>query len=205
MKIIKHYSKNKKKILIKESPPKIASITTSSISTQYKPILPLSLPTGIVYYALQLNQNSQSNSSQAPLFFIPGDSAGHVSLPSVIAPGEALDRSEDIPTALNTVQASLPDFQRPEDIPNDNIPSCLSPETIESPKTLKSVEKMGEELRITIPNRTAPIVFPDKDSPTPLITPTGIFTPSGDVFPPLITPFSALGTPQTPTFNNPNF
>jgi len=208
--------KEQEKISIKETPKNIPAIIPSSIS--------------IVYYTLQLNQNSQNplNSNQAPLFFIPGDSTHHpISLPAsatgVVVPTPTTtaisggismtpaERTEDVPTALHiddstgspAVAASFP----PEPKSQGSIPE----DVLNSSAVLKPVEKIGEELFITIPNRTAPIVFPSsKDDhhspPTPLITPSGIFTPNGESFPPLITPFSALGTPTTPTFfNNPNF
>jgi len=218
-----------------QPPTPTASINPSAISTQYKPILPISLPTGVVYYALGSNQTQNGLSNQTPIFLIAGDSSQlqqltqlsqlpvQLQLPPVNSQPltESLNNyiqvEEDVQefTADNepppsTVSQDEDRAEAPLPLPDENevIDSEQNPQNMSkgdatepnsSPKSFKA-EKFRQELR--------PIAIPDlhlslkKDSPpTPLVN-TGPFTPGEFPF------YSALGTPQTPTFlhnDQPNF
>jgi len=217
-------------------PTPTASISPSAISTQYKPILPISLPTGVVYYALGSNQSQTGLSNQTPIFLIAGDSSqlqhltqlSQLPMQLQIPPANSQPLTESLNNNIEVeedVQESTVDNEPPpstvsqdedraeaplplpdenEVIDSEHNPANMSKgdasEPNSSPKSFKA-EKLGEELRITIPDRQ---LSQKKDSPpTPLVN-TGLFTP-GEF--PLLTPYSALGTPQTPTFlhNEPNF
>jgi len=197
--------KEQEKTPMKETPPppKISTpspplISPGFLSTQYKPILPISLPTGVLYYTLQLNPNQPTDSSNQPQFIL---------IPSTDPSSVTPSLNDQSPSSMAPPQiTSLPpqsistEPDKPEDVPIENT-THLNPSISQSTDS-GNVEKIGDGLRIAIPDRTA-LVFPGMNTEqSGPVSAQGVFT-LGDSF---LTPFSSLGTPHTPNFiSYPNF